>query len=105
MGETLKPCPFCGREGVARGRDIFSGGTHHWIECRRCKVDMGRFPTFEEALERWNRRAAPALSKEVRSALERTVILLELQAGPGSRYPLEDAATLRTFLSVSTEAP
>jgi Lar family restriction alleviation protein len=63
--EELKPCPFCGGDGISYvsvGPGILMSVQ---VECAECEVGF-RFcdyepdiePTREELIEKWNRRAA-----------------------------------------------
>ena len=55
-GETdpeLKPCPFCGGEYVIK-KLILSA---RFIRCDSCSAETTWFPTKQEAIEAWNRRA------------------------------------------------
>ena len=57
----LKSCPFCGGEAY-----LFEASESVWdlkphdftVICRTCRAGIHRyFPTKEEAIEAWNRRA------------------------------------------------
>ena len=55
----LKPCPFCGAgEMVAKkeNEDVYHNGWYYKIICRSCYATGGQYPTFERAIEAWNRR-------------------------------------------------
>ncbi len=61
MSETLKPCPFCGGQGVM-GTGYSNGIYTATIECDKCYVRtpdmMGRHLKLvtQEAIDAWNRR-------------------------------------------------
>ena len=51
----LKPCPFCGSEDVAMLNpeyDLF------WCQCNDCIAETNVGDTDDEALDKWNKRAA-----------------------------------------------
>lgn len=54
----LKPCPFCGGEGVVQ-RHEYEGYTDTFgVVCFDCCAETRQFyNTKEEAIEAWNRRA------------------------------------------------
>lgn len=58
QGFEIKRCPFCGGSAslIRLGN---KGSTHGWVECDNpaCNAEMPFQPTFEEAVELWNRRA------------------------------------------------
>ena len=65
MSEKLKPCPFCGEklEITANAYSSYYSGPvwKHWnwyrVQCPQCEVQTTEYPTVEEAIEAWNRRA------------------------------------------------
>lgn len=52
--EQLKPCPFCGGEGVLVKDRTYT----YWIRCRKCGVRQPytKYNAPYEAIEAWNRR-------------------------------------------------
>lgn len=56
MSDELKPCPFCGSPGILE-RLGGPGSTHHIAKCSKCRCDLHFYPTREQAIEIWNRRA------------------------------------------------
>lgn len=64
MGDKLKPCPFCGGEGVIDTHSFFSDKTKDFTDktygvvCVECGSRSNQFyPTKKEARQMWNRRA------------------------------------------------
>ena len=53
MSEKLKPCPFCGGEGVVYG---FSDYDYRRVICKDCGGSTEYSDTREKAIEAWNRR-------------------------------------------------
>jgi Lar family restriction alleviation protein len=53
MGE-LKPCPFCGAEGVAAERSEY--GAFATCADNECAVVTRGYDTLAEAMAAWNRR-------------------------------------------------
>lgn len=55
MAETLKPCPFCGREA----RFFIYGDTACGVVCKTCHCGTTNvsIQNYAEAVELWNRRA------------------------------------------------
>lgn len=47
----LKPCPFCG------GNAEMKTYTRFWVVRDDCLTESATYPTEEEAIEAWNRRA------------------------------------------------
>lgn len=100
MSETLKPCPFCGSYGLIQnvGEGCIAVScvrtTCFQYPARANDTDEGR----AYLIERWNRRAAPALSKEVREALE----YYESRHGDYDESQ-RHKAYIRSFLSASTK--
>lgn len=49
----LKPCPFCGSEGVFRGmlEEV------HYVECCDCCANVETYNGIEDAVKTWNTRA------------------------------------------------
>ena len=56
----LKPCPFCGKRGILKRKEIF-GRPYYKVECLDCFAATFSEPTREEAIEAWNRRVDNAL--------------------------------------------
>lgn len=56
----LKPCPFCGGEGVITDEDCYGFTSNDWMVCcENCQTYVGfglQCETQEEAIETWNRR-------------------------------------------------
>ncbi len=50
--EKLKPCPFCGWGTIVDG-----GFLNHSCTCNSCRASTKPYPTWELAVEAWNRRA------------------------------------------------
>lgn len=48
----LKPCPFCGWGTIVDG-----GFLHYKCTCSACGASTKEYPTWELAVEAWNRRA------------------------------------------------
>ena len=57
----LKPCPFCGGEAELVEHEVVGYQTDFYVECvtSECIMCMGGlcYPTENEAIEAWNRRA------------------------------------------------
>jgi len=51
VGESLKPCPFCGGKPII---DRAEGG--YWIFCKKCKVRTESLKFFTTVKETWNKR-------------------------------------------------
>lgn len=51
----LKPCPFCGDEGVITDEAPQKYGVTYSIFCENCGAEITRLKK-EEAAEAWNRR-------------------------------------------------
>jgi uncharacterized protein (DUF983 family) len=48
----LKPCPFCGWGTIVDG-----GFLNHKCTCNACGASTKGYPTWELAVDAWNRRA------------------------------------------------
>ena len=60
MMTELKPCPFCGSDEVgcwAHYGKFPNGKTPHNVLCDDCGSTTDMYPSAEEAIEAWNRRA------------------------------------------------
>ncbi len=60
----LKPCPFCGNENVRVyvGLMEFHDGE---VACDDCGGSCGNYPTRDDAIAAWNRRAnEPAVARK-----------------------------------------
>lgn len=53
----LKPCPFCGSEGLSGKKYRYRYPDLFTCVCIKCGAMCGFSKTLEEAVERWNRRA------------------------------------------------
>jgi Lar family restriction alleviation protein len=58
----IKPCPFCGGNGVYKAV-IYTGiGKHAWVECEKCFARIEKIPISDEycakdlAIKTWNER-------------------------------------------------
>ena len=53
----LKPCPFCGGEGVMQ-KHVFVGYSSTWgVVCGDCWAEIKQvYSSEQEAVEAWNRR-------------------------------------------------
>jgi len=56
MSDELKPCPFCGGEGV-EVLDHRERGRPCSVECLECNASTGPQLTDGDAVAAWNRRA------------------------------------------------
>ncbi|WP_162434591.1 Lar family restriction alleviation protein [Pseudoxanthomonas koreensis] len=56
----LLPCPFCGNADVGNDEGCFQTGGHWEVRCGNpsCFAHEPCGATYDEAVERWNRRAA-----------------------------------------------
>ena len=68
----LKPCPFCGGEGVITDEDCYGFTYNDWmVYCENCQTYVGfglQCETPEEAAEAWNRRTSydnPRIARDV----------------------------------------
>lgn len=53
----IKPCPFCGGEGVLEWSiDVDDGKRILWIKCKDCDAEADYLYTEAEAIELWNKR-------------------------------------------------
>ena len=52
--QELKPCPFCGGEGIV---DPHDNDTWCTITCEDCDASSGVFSSIEDATEAWNKRS------------------------------------------------
>ena len=58
MTGELKPCPFCGGEGIEKWAD--GGAAINWIQCGGCGAKgphSGRIGHDGSGLRNWNRRS------------------------------------------------
>ena len=68
--EKLKPCPFCGSEGiVSHSRDIY-GDIWDFIGCSKCFAGYRGMSEYERHLELWNTRSINPLIEEMAEALQ-----------------------------------
>ena len=78
MTRELKPCPFCGGDGVilARTKQVFDNSIGYIPLCTDCGCTVGSnidteftaytdFKTEQEAIEAWNRRVEPGDDKSL----------------------------------------
>lgn len=83
MGETLKPCPFCGDKAVLK-EDLRWHGAFR-VECSNCDATV--WATGENnpasAIAHWNTRAAPRETGEAERLLEEAWGIIA-NAGAGS---------------------
>ena len=62
----LKPCPFCGGEGVA------DGVIAYWVSCGNfCGGQTSSYTSKDSAVEAWNTRATPPELAEALAKIER----------------------------------
>lgn len=54
----IKPCPFCGGNGIANISD-----PHPYIYCERCDVRGPHYGTIEKAIAAWNKRYEPEFER------------------------------------------
>jgi Lar family restriction alleviation protein len=56
--EKLKPCPFCGGDGVIKecALSINADGILAWVSCKKCGASAGLQDTEKEAVSVWNDR-------------------------------------------------
>ena len=61
MSKELKPCPFCGSKDIEEGFEPIGG--YGYIVCNAeksgCGATSGRYESYDEAAESWNRRTTP----------------------------------------------
>lgn len=59
--DMLKPCPFCGGNDIEFFHNEYTGdrinATPWMANCNDCSVSLESFPTKEQAISTWNRRA------------------------------------------------
>lgn len=51
----LKPCPFCGSRKIEINR--IDGTREYYLTCEECGIEQPLYPTADEAVGAWNRRA------------------------------------------------
>lgn len=78
MGETLKPCPFCGGSTIIVMKTMYGYG--HTVSCDDCTamVASAAEPPIDserDAVSIWNTRAKPILKR-----IERQPIQVEAEA-------------------------
>jgi len=59
----LKPCPFCGMEGVIKFDDTpcYHGSTGwYFVQCAKCGAESGYKNEESEAIKAWNKRVTEA---------------------------------------------
>ena len=61
----LKPCPFCGWGTIVDG-----GFLNHRCTCNSCGASTKPYPTWELAVEAWNRRVEPERPKGKRKGAD-----------------------------------
>ena len=54
MGQSVKPCPFCGGEGIVY--PDYEEGIQYSVMCRSCHACTDYKRTAAEAIATWNRR-------------------------------------------------
>jgi len=56
--KELKPCPFCGGNGLLRERYIHSiaNRKNYWIVCGKCQTRIQDRRSIKRAIEGWNNR-------------------------------------------------
>lgn len=88
-GETLKPCPFCGRPGVRLESGSWDRGYSYRVGCKvkfddKCLLAHGGnygYSTQKEADEEWNKRATPPDTEVVpEGTMEARYVLDEIEA-------------------------
>ena len=57
MSNELKKCPFCGEDNPIMQVDKEEYSLTYYVQCWYCGCRTDDYPTEEEAIERWNRRA------------------------------------------------
>ena len=61
MSERLKACPFCGAHDPTVGEPAGDDPGYEWlgvhVHCEGCPANIYGFPTLDEAIAAWNRRA------------------------------------------------
>ena len=55
----IRPCPFCGGEGV------LDGSSYYWVRCKKCKVETRGVATKAGAVEVWNKRVGDDLMERM----------------------------------------
>jgi Lar family restriction alleviation protein len=56
MSEDLKPCPFCGSNALELQNLV--GDDDFFVSCEDCGIQQIANHTSDEAVQKWNRRAA-----------------------------------------------
>lgn len=55
--KELKPCPFCGGEGVLQEHEFYGYASTYGVVCFDCGSETRQFYTNEKtAIRAWNRR-------------------------------------------------
>lgn len=67
MGK-LKPCPFCGNEGI-----ITDSYGYYFVYCNRCGVHIQNTESKEASISFWNNRALEDYYKSLLEAAEKMI--------------------------------
>lgn len=56
MSILIKPCPFCGGNGMFKF--CYTDGVHkiHWVACGHCQAKIHGRRKAKDAIEAWNKR-------------------------------------------------
>jgi Lar family restriction alleviation protein len=90
MSDELKPCPFCGGEGLLEQVEAASSRNkpNYYIVCRSCACEGGWHKTKSGAARHWNRRVGETTEAATlkHKAEQYDDVVKALQVADGGRY-------------------
>lgn len=93
MKTELKPCPFCGKEAIIDGYDLFG----YFVRCTYCSIVQDKlFGQKCDAIRRWNTRKGEKTMSVVKSDIVTFTNVMQVELPDDCIKKLADALKQKT---------